>query len=904
MSSDLTIQQGQEDLHRAQMQSLVEKPPCQVPGYEMERHLGSGAFGEVWVAVEKNTNRRVAIKFFSHARGDWSQLNREVERLAFLSADRYVVQLLEVGWTSTPPYYVMEYLEHGSLEDRLKQEPYNPIAATAMFREIAQALVHAHGKGVLHCDLKPANVLLDEDETPRLADFGQSRLSHEETPALGTLFYMAPEQARLDSMPDARWDVYALGAVMYRMLTGHPPYKTPEFEAELEAAHKLEDRLKIYRDLLRKSPLPTGHRHVAGVDKGLADVVDRCLAFSETKRFPNAQAVVDSLNLLALRKARRPLLLLGALVPAFLLGITAVIGWIAFSMVVGETERALVDGSVESNRFAARFVAETAARDVDRRWQILETEALRLAPLLAKVGGRTSKADLDGPERAALQRRVVRAHELHQEVAPATSWFLVDAAGVQLARSPVGETIGQRWSHRDYFHGKGEDVPEGNANIRPIEHPHRSAVYESGSTRNRTVAFSVPIRSEDEARTVIGVLGMSVPVGGFGEMRSSAEDNQPQIAALADVRPLRDGQDGLLLQHPSLADEVARRERGEDVQVQKNFLSTEMRKFAESVREDRLKQILRNGLALAPPPEPSQPAATPAAPSPAAGGTSGAGTSGAGTSGAGTTSPTGKTGGTAPAASSAATASATPSATGTTSAETTASGTASSGTASSGTTASGTAAAGTSAVAATSGGGAAASTVAFAPPTPAQQQSALAKKRAAQAQGIKNWTTEYEDPMAASDPRYAGRWVAVVEPIIVEGRKEFGDTGWVAIVQERYESATGAVSQMRGSLFRLGLVFYGVILVFLTGAWAFLFRVLNDTSRRSVWKRLRAGPLGDSSGTHSSGSTGRGGTASSGGLSGSVGSGGSGVLSASAGSEGNASEDLRAAAGPSARNRG
>lgn len=888
MSSDLTIQQGQEDLHRAQMQSLVEKPPCQVPGYEMERHLGSGAFGEVWVAVEKNTNRRVAIKFFSHARGDWSQLNREVERLAFLSADRYVVQLLEVGWTSTPPYYVMEYLEHGSLEDRLKQEPYNPAAATAMFREIAQALVHAHGKGVLHCDLKPANVLLDEDETPRLADFGQSRLSHEETPALGTLFYMAPEQARLDSMPDARWDVYALGAVMYRMLTGQPPYKTPEFEAELEAAHKLEDRLKIYRDLLRKSPLPTGHRHIPGVDKGLADVVDRCLAFSESKRFPNAQAVVDSLNLLALRKARRPLLLLGALVPAFLLGITAVIGWITFTMVVAETEKALVDGSVESNRFAARFVAETAARDIDRRWQILETEALRLAPLLVKVGGKTGKADLNTPERAALQRRMVRAHEAYQEVAPATSWFLVDATGMQLARSPVGETIGQRWSHRDYFHGKGEDVPEGTKNVAPIEHPHRSAVYESGSTRNRTVAFSVPIRSDDEARTVIGVVGMSVPVGGFGEMRSSAEENQPQIAALADVRPLRDGQDGLILQHPSLADEVARRERGEDVKVQKNFMSPEMRKFAESVREDRLKQIRRNNAPIAMAPEPA---------GTAVGAASVAGTTVAATTSAATSATS------APAISSA-----TPSATGTASAGTTAVGTASAGTASAGTASVGTASVGTASAgtaAATTGGAAPAATVAVAAaPTPVQQQTALAKKRAAQAQGIKNWTTEYEDPMAASDPRYAGRWVAVVEPIIVEGRKEFGDTGWVAIVQERYESATGAVSQMRSSLFRLGIVFYGVILLFLTGAWAFLFRVLNDTSRRSVWKKLRVGPLGDSSGTHSSGSTGRGGTAASGGLSGSAGTGGSGVLSASATSEGGASEDLRAAAGPSARNGG
>ena len=184
--------------------------------------MGAGAYGEVWVALDTNTGRHVAIKFYAHRGGvDWSLLSREVEKLVFLSADRYVVQLLDVGWDAEPPYYVMEYLEHGSLEDLLRREGRLQVdQAVRLFRDVAVGLLHAHGKGVLHCDLKPANVLLDQDSQPRLADFGQSRLSHEQTPALGTLFFMAPEQADPKAIPDVRWDVYALGALLYSMLTG------------------------------------------------------------------------------------------------------------------------------------------------------------------------------------------------------------------------------------------------------------------------------------------------------------------------------------------------------------------------------------------------------------------------------------------------------------------------------------------------------------------------------------------------------------------------------------------------------------------------------------------------------------------------------------------------------------
>ncbi len=217
---------GQSTSKKLSMQATT--PPAEVPGYRLNQFLGSGAFGQVWVGRDLNTGRQVAVKFYLHRGGvNWSLLSREVKNLVQLSADRYVVQVLEVGWDADPPYYVMELIEGGSLEDLLRSRPRLPVPeAVEMFRKICTGLNRCHAKGVLHCDIKPANILLGDDREPRLADFGQSRFSDDQSPALGTMFYMAPEQAELKATPDASWDVYSAGVIMYRMVTGSLPYRT------------------------------------------------------------------------------------------------------------------------------------------------------------------------------------------------------------------------------------------------------------------------------------------------------------------------------------------------------------------------------------------------------------------------------------------------------------------------------------------------------------------------------------------------------------------------------------------------------------------------------------------------------------------------------------------------------
>ena len=576
MSTDPTEIQGGAERRRASDRSLVRgHPPTQVPGYEPERFLGVGAYGEVWVAVERNTGRRVAIKFYAHRGGlDWSLLSREVEKLAFLFADRYVVQLLGVGWDANPPYYIMEYLERGSLADRIAQGPLPVDEAVSLMRDVAMGLVHAHGKGVLHCDLKPANVLLDQDGKPRLADFGQSRLSHEQTPALGTIFYMAPEQADLEAMPDARWDVYALGALLYCMLTGAPPHRTSEMIDAVERTPDLARRLLHYRRAIEQSATPLTHRKVRGIDKMLASIIDRCLAPDPHQRYANVQEVLDALDERASRLARRPMMILGAIGPALLLAVVSWFAWHGFSSALRQSNDALTARALEANGFAAQYVARTASNELERRYQIVEqvADSERFRRLVAETLAKPDFHDLlvrlsdpkltdselaplreqfiENPDRRALQ------NELVEQIPPAmrpdggeevASWFFCDAGGISTARTPEGRTIGKNFAWRSFFHGGPRDFEDTWRPTTPDEHLQRTAlsvVFRSRATSRWIVAVCTPVYDLSPEKKFLGVVAMTVEVGRFVELRGGDR----QFAVLVDNREGKNK--GVILQHP------------------------------------------------------------------------------------------------------------------------------------------------------------------------------------------------------------------------------------------------------------------------------------------------------------------------------------------------------------------
>jgi len=582
---DYTQSQSPADEQRSKELSLQRtRPPTEVPGYEAQRFLGAGAYGEVWVGVDRNTGRRVAIKFYAHRRGvDWSLLSREVEKLVFLSADRYVVQLLDVGWDSDPPYYVMEYVENGSLEDLLrKRGTFAPSEAVEMFREIAIGLAHAHGKGVLHCDLKPANILLDQDQRPRLADFGQSRLSHEQRPALGTLFYMAPEQADLEAVPDVRWDVYALGAILYCMLVGHPPHRSDASLSEVETAKDLPDRLSRYRRLIQENLLPDEHRQVAGVDNALADIVDRCLAPKPRDRFANVQEVLDALQARDQNRARRPLILVGFIGPLVLLAIMAFFGWRGYERALKETELVARQRAIENNTFAAELAAERVSSEIANYFEVVEDEASRsrFEALLRPVLEHESLAKINDPQaresdiQAArppfvtdaarkaldeyLQSRLERYRDADDMLTNPrfASMFVSDRYGTQIAAAHdddvTSRSIGKNFAHRTYFHGGAAELPpfpRSSENAKHIQKTTLSAVFKSSTTKMWKVAISTPLYHEEGDRDVFdGVLVLTVNLGDFEFFRINQEQNLQRFAVLVDGR---EGEDtGKILQHP------------------------------------------------------------------------------------------------------------------------------------------------------------------------------------------------------------------------------------------------------------------------------------------------------------------------------------------------------------------
>jgi serine/threonine-protein kinase len=264
----------------------------QIPGYEVQAVLGRGGMGVVFRARHLRLGRLVALKMALagaytglHER---ERFQREAEAVASLRHAN-IVQIHDVGDHQGRPYLTMEFVEGGSLAQKLAGTPQPARAAAALLATLARAMQAAHQGGIVHRDLKPANILLTADGTPKIADFGLAR-HFDGGPALtlsgirmGTPSYMAPEQAlgKSDTLGPAA-DVYSLGAILYELLTGRPPFRG-------ETASETE------RQVIAEEPVPPSRLN-AKVPRDLETICLKCLHKAPHRRYATAAALAEDLE--------------------------------------------------------------------------------------------------------------------------------------------------------------------------------------------------------------------------------------------------------------------------------------------------------------------------------------------------------------------------------------------------------------------------------------------------------------------------------------------------------------------------------------------------------------------------------------------------------------------------------
>lgn len=258
--------------------------------FELLEKLGHGAFGTVWKARDTFLDRHVAVKLPHPARlvgNDTSQILREARTAAKIRHPN-IVQVHEIGKEGETTYIVSDLIEGQTLTDWLQVNPASAKEAAQTVMTIAAALHVAHCAGIVHRDIKPDNIMIDNSGQPRIMDFGLAKsMSNSPTVTahgnvVGTPAYMAPEQARGDSQKcDARTDVYALGVLLYQMLTGEVPFRG-EFESIL---------LQTIHDE------PTRPRKLnQNVPNDLETLCLKCLEKESARRFASAQELADELS--------------------------------------------------------------------------------------------------------------------------------------------------------------------------------------------------------------------------------------------------------------------------------------------------------------------------------------------------------------------------------------------------------------------------------------------------------------------------------------------------------------------------------------------------------------------------------------------------------------------------------
>jgi serine/threonine-protein kinase len=263
-----------------------------IGGYEVQEMLGRGGMGVVYKAWHLRLNRPVALKMLLAGAyalpEELERFLREAETVAGLRHAN-IVQVHEAGEVDGRPYYTMEFVEGGSLAQKMAGTPQQPREAAALVALVADAVHAAHQRGIVHRDLKPGNILLSADGTPKLTDFGLARrmegtagLTLSGVP-IGTPSYMASEQALGQAhIVGPATDTYALGAILYEMLTGRPPFRAAT------AAETLQQ-------VIAQDPVPPSRLNTV-VPRDLETICLKCLEKDPRRRYASAAALAEDLQ--------------------------------------------------------------------------------------------------------------------------------------------------------------------------------------------------------------------------------------------------------------------------------------------------------------------------------------------------------------------------------------------------------------------------------------------------------------------------------------------------------------------------------------------------------------------------------------------------------------------------------